>query len=83
MLVVVILQSVSDQMFFIVLQAGKFNIIPTVIAIGSGLAIMGMVSNLIYVCIHLFPIDILVPQNILLCDSMSCSMARLDVIKLF
>uniref|UniRef100_A0A8C7JNB5 P2X purinoceptor n=1 Tax=Oncorhynchus kisutch TaxID=8019 RepID=A0A8C7JNB5_ONCKI len=37
-------------------RAGKFNIIPTVIAIGSGLAIMGMVSNLIDLCFNLFPI---------------------------
>ena len=58
-------------MFFVlycVLQAGKFNIIPTVIAIGSGLAIMGMVSNLIDLCFNLFPIHMLVyflpPKNI-------------------
>lgn len=29
-----------------VLQAGKFNIVPTIIAIGSGVALLGAVSNL-------------------------------------
>lgn len=28
------------------LQAGKFNIVPTIIAIGSGVALLGAVSNL-------------------------------------
>lgn len=28
------------------LQAGKFNIVPTIIAIGSGVALLGIVSNL-------------------------------------
>ena len=28
-----------------VLQAGKFNIVPTIIAIGSGVALLGAVSN--------------------------------------
>lgn len=32
-------------LFIIVLQAGKFNIIPTMIAIGSGVALLGAVSN--------------------------------------
>lgn len=31
----------------IVLQAGKFNIVPTIIAIGSGVALLGAVSNLL------------------------------------
>lgn len=33
-------------MCVIVVQAGKFNIIPTIIAIGSGVALLGAVSNL-------------------------------------
>lgn len=28
-----------------VLQAGKFNIVPTIIALGSGIALLGAVSN--------------------------------------
>lgn len=33
-------------MHVFVLQAGKFNIVPTIIAIGSGVALLGIVSNL-------------------------------------
>lgn len=29
-----------------VLQAGKFSIVPTIIALGSGIALLGAVSNL-------------------------------------
>ena len=43
-LIVFILQSVRSNVLYCVFQAGKFNIIPTVIAIGTGFAIMGMVS---------------------------------------
>lgn len=34
-------------MSVVVLQAGKFNIVPTIIAIGSGVALLGIVSNLL------------------------------------
>lgn len=34
-------------MSVILLQAGKFNIVPTIIAIGSGVALLGVVSHIL------------------------------------